>query len=1340
MKKKRLFIIFAFLLVVFSGFIWVVSHQTNKSQIQTRADLVSASIQLKDPEGNNLGRLTLSGDRSDSIASVIQKSGVTDDLTYKLGSQSYFVLPGNPNQSGTNLVTNLVRDGIFWSDNPNNPLGNAEYSRNWGAWINQYGNDTTSGAIYLVLSNPSIQVKDSRTGSSYGSINLGPASGIKLNDTLAVALKKVSIQDWNGYTGTKFFYVGSQYLWLDFTSSGSWQYSPPYAYTSGFSDVGNRYNFGQWLISNASSAVKNKTATVNYINQGKVFIPATKNFLYRDVQVRIINSNGDRVPAGWTIPIAGTEDQRMDSVIQQNSGFNENLTYVHNGETYFVLPGIVPDSYGMGNRFVLSHVVADTLLWDDNPNSVTGANSIFGYPWLKMSKWLNNTNGSTQYSSDIASGQMYFLLTRPSISVQDVRNSKGVKFGAYPTSTFGYLRLDADLGITQQEGLGFAIGKSLEANGSGPLVKSNFATYYGTGFVLNGHPLRIQKNDYNEYRNPQGYNYLDQTLNQPVCINNRTDSIMTGRGDAFGEYLQGVQTSETANKYYFNQKTAPLVRMMQGKTYLPATPASDVQVDYYFDHNGNQVVDPGDELLYSDTHITDTPGAAYSLPFNRSFLASKGTFFLVGPASPLTGFYPIVDRITKIRYYAAKVGNLVIDKMDYNHTQTSTPYTVSYSNPQLVNDIVVPSDAPHGWAYFDSNNNQLPAGTHITLDTFSKKTQNTTLTLKEMPKVNFTVKGYYTNNPNNTFPLHTAQYYLGDQITDGDASATWGQKILNDPAGLDDINQQLITAGTIRAGYHLCQPVGNFPIYWNDSQPILSSAIYPNILTTSVVTLLTPPAIGYQASVTLPIVGDAQQVNLKTSASNTKGTPISISNPINKELSTTSDASLTSPGSGNNEFGFKDPDLKKPGYSYVVTGPDHVIYPSLAAALQANPTADHTQNGRNADSSPQDFVITYLEDPQALVVKSNYSVDGTASSPYIINGQTYPLPGVMNRNYTGSPSTHFGTSANNYPGLPEALIAFGTGVTGEAGHHEGDGIFGNSIQWPLDNTEPPNSWKLTLKLTNENSTITYGSWDSVAQMINDVNYKFDQTSNPATFNPSYTSLSDSLIPGTTDNDVQVLSLNYQKSGRTTIRSVPNFDFGTENSPNVTIKLAHAVPMAGSVTAKLNLNYRDDATNTPNNITDYLHTNRTQTPVSRSLIVTDASGDPTTPWTVEAQMDYFRGPDGTVSQSHGPSLTFNKNNVIIKGIDDNILSGNSKYLDSNPPVFNDTVLQAGGPSVSVLNSNSSANQTAIGSWDADFASRDSASIYFPGNALNKSNSASNQNYTTTITWTLITNRP
>ena len=117
----------------------------------------------------------------------------------------------------------------------------------------------------------------------------------------------------------------------------------------------------------------------------------------------------------------------------------------------------------------------------------------------------------------------------------------------------------------------------------------------------------------------------------------------------------------------------------------------------------------------------------------------------------------------------------------------------------------------------------------------------------------------------------------------------------------------------------------------------------------------TDGATMYFAGTTYYVVlqGDAQQAQLTSSVS-----PSTTLNPMPSTIETTN-------GTSKSSITFKttDDDLTQAGYTYTVTGPDNTIYPTLSAALVANPNYDQTENGaKTTDGIPQIFTVNYTAD------------------------------------------------------------------------------------------------------------------------------------------------------------------------------------------------------------------------------------------------------------------------------------------------------------------------------------------------------------------------------------------
>lgn len=80
--------------------------------------------------------------------------------------------------------------------------------------------------------------------------------------------------------------------------------------------------------------------------------------------------------------------------------------------------------------------------------------------------------------------------------------------------------------------------------------------------------------------------------------------------------------------------------------------------------------------------------------------------------------------------------------------------------------------------------------------------------------------------------------------------------------------------------------------------------------------------------------------------------------------------------------GYTDEELNKvKGYTYTVTGPDGVVYNTMAGALAANPNFDETNNGSSdTDAEMQQFVVNYKADQQTATITQQYA-DGAENTP-----------------------------------------------------------------------------------------------------------------------------------------------------------------------------------------------------------------------------------------------------------------------------------------------------------------------------------------------------------------------
>ncbi|BDR59030.1 lectin-like domain-containing protein [Xylocopilactobacillus apicola] len=240
-----------------------------------------------------------------------------------------------------------------------------------------------------------------------------------------------------------------------------------------------------------------------------------------------------------------------------------------------------------------------------------------------------------------------------------------------------------------------------------------------------------------------------------------------------------------------------------------------------------------------------------------------------------------------------------------------------------------------------------------------------------------------------------------------------------------------------------------------------------------------------------------------------------------------------------------------------------------------------------------------------------------------------------------------------------------------------------------------------------------------------------------TANPKY---DDTDNQGSTDSNEQIFEVNYQVKGRTTLRAVPNFDFGV-NAVNTddTYSLANTVQNGASSVNYLNLDYSNDYTSTGYPIGKYLQTGVTKTPVKRELVVTSATGNPQNVWHLEGQLGSFYNNAGGLINNTGIQLKLNSNKLA--GINDYPLTSSSMWQTGGTPLTSNGTLVAGGPSVSILNSNNSSNNNAVGSWRLSFGSANDATLQVPRSVLAKlPKTSSSVGLHAAVTWTLVTGAP
>ena len=225
-----------------------------------------------------------------------------------------------------------------------------------------------------------------------------------------------------------------------------------------------------------------------------------------------------------------------------------------------------------------------------------------------------------------------------------------------------------------------------------------------------------------------------------------------------------------------------------------------------------------------------------------------------------------------------------------------------------------------------------------------------------------------------------------------------------------------------------------------------------------------------------------------------------------------------------------------------------------------------------------------------------------------------------------------------------------------------------------------------------------------------------------------------------ENNTGDYYIYLQKLGKTSLRAVPNFDFGVNQ-----VKQSNNYFLANSVLSptqtNLNLDYKLDNKEpiTGNPIQNYLTNSNGK--IARTLVITDSQALTNTNWRLEASLSKFiDGNNAELNSAIQPKLTFNPNKMTLKGIDDTgTPSSDATWRKSvNPVIATQPVMTADSPPIPIINGQNG-NSSAIGSWLVDFGDSQSVTLNFPVKGI-KNNGINSQKLKSTVTWTLITATP
>lgn len=202
----------------------------------------------------------------------------------------------------------------------------------------------------------------------------------------------------------------------------------------------------------------------------------------------------------------------------------------------------------------------------------------------------------------------------------------------------------------------------------------------------------------------------------------------------------------------------------------------------------------------------------------------------------------------------------------------------------------------------------------------------------------------------------------------------------------------------------------------------------------------------------------------------------------------------TATGGSSSKISFttaSDTALAQSGYTYTVTGPDGVVYPTLAAAMAATPNYDTTSNGAaTTDSSPQNFTVTYTADTQSIQINFKMADGSTPPSSITASGKT---GAAIAQTVTAPAGYHFATTAEISANPSYAVATTGTkvlkfdgvsSITGSYDDTNNNGATTDSSPQTTTLTLVPDKQEIQIKFVVDRGTATAPSNISVSGASN----------------------------------------------------------------------------------------------------------------------------------------------------------------------------------------------------------------------------------------------------------------
>lgn len=213
--------------------------------------------------------------------------------------------------------------------------------------------------------------------------------------------------------------------------------------------------------------------------------------------------------------------------------------------------------------------------------------------------------------------------------------------------------------------------------------------------------------------------------------------------------------------------------------------------------------------------------------------------------------------------------------------------------------------------------------------------------------------------------------------------------------------------------------------------------------------------------------------------------------------------------------------------------------------------------------------------------------------------------------------------------------------------------------------------------------------------------------------------------------------------RTSLRAVPNFDFGVNLiGDKETFVMSNAVSSPESQGRQLALTPVNDQNSTiAGSVGDFLQTGVATSPIKRGVVLTDGVLDQETSWQLETSFNNLRTNFGQAVNDQRVKIKLDQPQV--QGITDlgQTRQNSSFNVGSKPTTFTSEVIN-NGPAVIVAYSFNISDpaSNAVGSWFINFENAKSAQLIFPHEVLNGLNSGGNLLVKGTLTWTLLNKTP